>query len=72
MLTELDAIERNGTWKLVPRPKKRKIIGTRWIYKTKYKADGSLQKHKARLVAKGYAQSPGVHFDETFAPRPLG
>ena len=68
MLTELDAIERNGTWKLVPRPKKRNIIGTRWIYKTKYNADGSLQKHKARLVAKGYAQRPGVDFDETFAP----
>eukprot|EP00250_Pteridium_aquilinum_P034890 c826_g1_i1 orf=255-602(+) len=46
---KLDSIERNRTWELVPRPPKRKIIGLRWLFKTKYKADGSLDKHKARL-----------------------
>ena len=38
------------------------------MFRTKYHADGSIQKHKARLVAKGYAQQQGVDFDETFAP----
>ena len=68
MQAELSSIERNGTWSLVPRPPKRKVIGVRWVYKTKYHADGSLDKHKARLVVKGYAQRAGVDFDETFAP----
>ena len=68
MHSELDAIERNDTWTLVPRPKSRKIVSTKWIYKTKYKADGSLDKHKARLVARGFTQQPGVNFDETYAP----
>ena len=53
---------------MVPRPKSRKIVSTKWIYKTKYKADSSLDKHKARLVARGFTQRPGVDFDETYAP----
>lgn len=52
MREELDAIERNKTWKLVNLPKGKEAIGLKWIYKCKYNADGSLQRHKARLLAK--------------------
>ncbi|KAA0056487.1 putative mitochondrial protein [Cucumis melo var. makuwa] len=38
------------------------------VYKTKFTAEGSLEKHKARLVAKGYAQQHGIDFEETFSP----
>ncbi|MCO5601155.1 hypothetical protein L7F22_055274 [Adiantum nelumboides] len=68
MHTELDAIKWNKIWTLVPRPKQQKIVSTKWIFTTKYKADGSLDKHKARLVARGFTQCPGVDFDETYAP----
>ncbi|TYJ98142.1 putative gag-pol polyprotein, identical [Cucumis melo var. makuwa] len=42
-------------------------IGLKWVYKTKFAADGSLEKHKARLVAKGYAQQHGIDFEEIFS-----
>ena len=48
-------INNPNTWKLVDPPVGTKPIGCKWVYKNKYKSDGSLDKHKARLVAKGYA-----------------
>ncbi|KAJ6917859.1 Retrovirus-related Pol polyprotein from transposon RE1 [Populus alba x Populus x berolinensis] len=61
-------IEKNQTWMLVNRPAHKKAIAVKWVYRTKFNADGSINKHKARLVVKGYAQMFGVDFFETFAP----
>jgi len=44
------------------------MIGTKWIYKTKYKLDVTIDKHKAILIAKGYAQLEAINYEETFAP----
>lgn len=44
-----------------------KPIGCKWVYKIKYKVDGSLDKLKARLVEKGYAQKEGVDYIEKIA-----
>lgn len=68
MKNEISAIEKNETWVLCDLPQEKNAIGLKWIFKTKYNADGTIQKHKARLVAKGYAQQQGVDFQETFAP----
>ncbi|CAL2249603.1 unnamed protein product [Prunus armeniaca] len=68
MEEEIKTIEKNKTWELVDRPKDKEIIGVKWVYKTKFNPDGSIQKHKARLVAKGYSQQPGIDFNKTFAP----
>lgn len=68
MESEINSIERNGTWKLVELPVGQKVIGLKWIFKLKKDAAGNVTKHKARLVAKGYAQEYGVDYQEVFAP----
>eukprot|EP00253_Pinus_taeda_P020694 PITA_20694 len=65
---ELEQIEKNNTWELVPRPKDKNVIGTKWIFKNKLNENGEVIRNKARLVCKGYAQQEGIDFEETFAP----
>eukprot|EP01018_Ginkgo_biloba_P006196 Gb_19788 [translate_table: standard] len=68
MDAEIQVVRKNKTWDLVKLPAGKKAIGCRWVYKTKYRVDGSIDKHKARLVAKGYRQPEGIDYQETFAP----
>jgi len=67
-LEELAAYQSNGTWTLVPRPAGSKVIGSKWVFKVKRNADGSVDRYKARLMAKGYNQRPGLDYLEVFAP----
>ncbi|PLW52477.1 hypothetical protein PCANC_10604 [Puccinia coronata f. sp. avenae] len=48
------------TWNLVPRPAKRKIIKSKWVFKVKRNSDHSIQKLKGWLVAMGYSQIHSV------------
>ena len=68
MEEELTALNDNQTWSLVPLPKGKHVVGSRWIYKTKFNSDGSVNRYKARLVAQGFTQEFGVDYKETFAP----
>ncbi|CCA72510.1 hypothetical protein PIIN_06447 [Serendipita indica DSM 11827] len=66
-IEEVRAHLENGTWKLVRLPQGKKAIGSRWVFKIKRDADGSISKYKGRIVAKGYAQREGIDYTETFA-----
>ncbi|GKA61323.1 putative RNA-directed DNA polymerase [Tanacetum coccineum] len=68
MNAEIEALNRNNTWTITTLPKGRKAIGSKWVYKIKYKATGNIDRYKARLVAKGFGQKEGIDFDETFSP----
>ena len=67
MKVELDALESTITWSVILLPLGKYPIGCRWIYKIKYRSDGSVERHKTCLVAKGYPQQEGVDFIETFS-----
>ncbi|GJT68728.1 ribonuclease H-like domain-containing protein [Tanacetum coccineum] len=68
MYDEYNALVKNGTWLLVPRPTGVNMVRSMWLFKHKFHADGTLSRYKARLVANGSSQQLGVDFDETFSP----
>ena len=68
MKSEMNAMHDNNTWELVPRPVGKNIVGSRWIFKIKRNADGSINRYKARLVAQGFSQEQGIDFSEVFSP----
>jgi len=68
MQSEFDALIRNKTWDLVPRPGDSNLIRCMWIFRRKKNLDGSFERYKARLVGDGRSQVAGVDCDETFSP----
>lgn len=68
MKQEISALEQNHTWSLMSLPPGQKPVGSHWVYKVKYKSEGSVDRYKARLVAQGYTQIEGLDYNETFAP----
>ncbi|XP_010265970.1 PREDICTED: uncharacterized protein LOC104603606 [Nelumbo nucifera] len=68
MAKETQALTSTHTWDLVDLPSDKSVIGCKWVYKIKTRADGSIERYKTRLVAKGFAQEYGIDYEETFAP----
>ena len=65
---EYQSLLKNETWKLCQLPKGRKAVGSKWVFKRKFDANGNIERYKARLVAKGFTQSAGIDYHEIFAP----
>ncbi|KAL9228101.1 hypothetical protein vseg_003715 [Gypsophila vaccaria] len=68
MKDEYDALIKNNTWVLVPRPPDVNVTRCLWLFKHKFKANSDLERYKARLVVNGRSQQVGVDCDETFSP----
>lgn len=67
MEEELNQIEKNKTWELVPTPYRKNVIGIKWVFRNKLNEDGVVVRNKERLVCKGYVQVEGIDFEETSA-----
>ena len=68
MKSEYSSLIKNDTWKLVPPPEGKNIVGSRQVLKVKSNEDGSINRFKARLVAQGYSQVKGVDYEKVFSP----
>nr|GEW68043.1 retrovirus-related Pol polyprotein from transposon TNT 1-94 [Tanacetum cinerariifolium] len=68
MEAKIDGLESNRTLELVTLPPGKKAIGYKWLYKTKYNIDSTVERHKDRLVIYENKQQEGTDYKETFAP----
>jgi hypothetical protein len=67
MQDEFDAMHANDTWTLVPRPSGVNLVTGKWVFRHKFKSDGSLDHYKARWVLRGFTHHPSIDYDETFS-----
>jgi hypothetical protein len=51
MVEEYESIMHNDVWYVVPRPKEKSVVSSKWVYKTKHPVDGNIEKYKERFVA---------------------
>ena len=68
MQDEIQALEKNGTWTMEELPLGKRALGSQWVYRIKYRSDGSVKRLKSRLVVLGNHQKEGIDYNETFAP----
>ena len=68
MNEEYHSLMANETWDLVLFPKGIRLVKYKWVYKTKYRPYGIIDKHKSKLVSIGFSQVEGIDYTKTFAP----
>lgn len=68
MKHEIVPLDENETWTIETFPPGKKALGCMWVYKVKYKSDGTVERYKARLVFLSNHQVEGSDYPETFSP----
>ena len=68
IIEEYQSIMKNDFWDVVPRPKAKSVVTSKWIYKIKHAADGSIEKYKEIFVACGFSHKEGIDYEESFSP----
>lgn len=68
MHKEMEALRAKQTWDIIPRPPNTNIVGSKWIFLTKYHSYRSIERHKACLVAQEFTQLQKVDFSHIFSP----
>lgn len=64
----MNSLKKNETWEVTTLPERKDLVGCKWIFAVKYKADGNIERYKAQLVAKGFTQTYGMDYIMTFTP----
>jgi hypothetical protein len=70
MIKVYQSIIKNDVWEIVSRPKSKDAVSSKWLFKIKHAADGSIEKYKERFVTRGFSQKEGIDYEETFSHVP--
>ncbi|PKI55602.1 hypothetical protein CRG98_023995 [Punica granatum] len=68
MKEEYTTLLQNNTWDLVPPSPAYNVVGCKWVYHIKQKADDTIDRYKAQLVATRFNQREWVYYSEMFSP----
>ena len=68
MKDEIKSIKTNGVWNLETISKGAKIVGCKWVYKTKHDSKENIERFKSWVMAKGFIQREGIDYNKTFSP----
>jgi hypothetical protein len=68
MIDEFQTFLWNNMWRLVSPQSGINIIDSKWVFKVKKYADGTIERYKACLVAKIFKQRYGLDYEDTFSP----
>lgn len=68
MAVEYSSLLNNNTWELVPLTHGRKLVHCKWVYKTKYATDGSIDKYNTYLISKASSHVEGIEYFDMFSP----
>lgn len=65
MQSKINALHENQTWTLVPPSSNINPVISKWVFKIKTRANGSIELYKACLVAWDFTQLQGLDYEES-------